>query len=239
MIDIQLYRMRIGCFSARRCKQRCAGNSIWVLLLQCLMIMIKLLLTCAFLISLGMLTLAVIVGVTNDFSSLVVPYAHYSFICRHYFFVNPFLLLPNIFAHYVSKLMFASFFSSSIYSCIINRVHRGSRSKRVSSGAVSYTTMITALVNFLIIAIFNPSLLNPGPSSLTVLYQNVQSFLLPYSAGKTNPDLDRKKVSNFQGHVAFTKPDIIVLNETWLKSSINSNVLLSDTQYKVYRRDRS
>ena len=129
-------------------------------------------------------------------------------------------------------------FSKTLHSCI-NRLRRYIQSHHDWSDTVSYMSMITALVNFLLIAIVNPSLLNPGPSSLTVLYQNVQSFLHPYSAGNTNPDLDRKKLSNFQGHVAFTKPDIIVLNETWLKSSINSNVILSDTQYKVYRKDRS
>ena len=36
-----------------------------------------------------------------------------------------------------------------------------------------------------------------------------------------------------------TKPDIIILNETWLKPSIKNSELLSSNMYKIFRLDRS
>ena len=35
------------------------------------------------------------------------------------------------------------------------------------------------------------------------------------------------------------KPGILVLNETWLKSSIRNDEIIHDGQYKIYRLDRS
>ena len=127
MIEIQLYRMRIGGYSARRCKQRCTGSSILVLLPQIFMQLLTLMLTCILFISLGALTLTVALGVPYDFSSTFIPYAYYSFICENHLFVNPFLLLPAIFTYYITKLVYLSHFSKSIHSCISNRIHRDKR----------------------------------------------------------------------------------------------------------------
>ena len=35
------------------------------------------------------------------------------------------------------------------------------------------------------------------------------------------------------------KPEIVVLNETWLKPSINDNEILSPDSYNIFRLDRS
>jgi len=101
------------------------------------------------------------------------------------------------------------------------------------------TSTWTYFVNFLLIAIVNPSLLNPGPQSLSVAYQNVQG-LIPFSnLGSKNPLLDRCKISELQAFAINHKPDIIALNETWLKKSIHSNEILPNTQYEIFRNDRS
>ena len=94
-------------------------------------------------------------------------------------------------------------------------------------------------INFLLIIVANPSLLNPGPNSLTVAYQNVQG-LIPFShLGSAHPILDRNKISELQAFAIRTKPDVLALNETWLKKSISSNEILPDSQYEVFRNDRS
>ena len=95
------------------------------------------------------------------------------------------------------------------------------------------------LLNFLLITIVNPSLLHPGPSSLSVYYQNVQG-LIPFSAlSATHPRLNMNKVTELQAYLNINKPDIVVLNETWLKKSILDNEILPSNQYHVFRLDRS
>ena len=47
---------------------------------------------------------------------------------------------------------------------------------------------------FLLIAMVNPSMKNPGPGNLSIFYQNVQG-LIPFSSlGKEHPVLDRTKI---------------------------------------------
>ena len=65
------------------------------------------------------------------------------------------------------------------------------------------------------------SLVNPGSvNKISVEYQNVQG-LIPFS-NLTDycPNLDVTKVTELQFNVSVNKPDVIILNETWLKSSI-------------------
>ena len=73
-------------------------------------------------------------------------------------------------------------------------------------------------INSMLIIIFNPSLLNPGPQNLSVLYQNVQGFIPISQLNSVHPLLDLNKISEFHAYVNTSKPDIIDLNETWLKS---------------------
>ena len=95
------------------------------------------------------------------------------------------------------------------------------------------------LLNFLLITLVNPSLLNPGPNNLSVYYQNVQG-LIPFSAlADLEPNLNMNKVLELQAYLNINKPDIVVLNETWLKKSILDNEVLPSSQYKVFRLDRS
>ena len=107
----------------------------------------------------------------------------------------------------------------------------------------------TCAINLTLITIVNPGLKNPGHvnslnsidanNTLKIHYQNVQG-LIPFSClSDQNPLLDVTKILDLQAHVSFHKPDIIILNETWLKDTINSNEILSCDEYKLFRCDRT
>ena len=95
-----------------------------------------------------------------------------------------------------------------------------------------------AAMNKRMIIVCNPGIVNPGPD-VSVLYHNCQGFIPFSELGKVNPRLDTTKVLEFKACVAETKPDIVVLNETWLSKNIHNNELFSSQDYKVFRRDRS
>ena len=99
------------------------------------------------------------------------------------------------------------------------------------------------LINFLLIAIVNPSLLNPGPSNgqkLYVSYQNVQGLIPFHELGKKHPELDNTKILELNSYISKFKPGVVLLNETWLKGTINdSEVISKELNYKLYRLDRS
>ena len=84
------------------------------------------------------------------------------------------------------------------------------------------------------------SLVNPGPANkISVVYQNVQG-LIPFSNLTDNcPNLDVTKITELQFNVSVNKPDVIILNETWLKSSVLDSEIFDLEAYKVFRLDRS
>ena len=110
------------------------------------------------------------------------------------------------------------------------------RHRRVSS----YMGYLFILLNFLLITIVNPSLLNPGPApNLTTYFQNVQGFINLKDINDPNAPLNMSKILEFQAYVYSNKPKIIALNETWLKPSILDNEILPADAYKIFRVDRS
>ena len=110
---------------------------------------------------------------------------HYSRLCRRY---------------RVARLSPANFFFGPCTS----------RAKQVAS--CSILSLLT--INFLLIAIANPSLLNPGPNNLSVFYHNVQG-LIPFSQlNAAHPKLDHTKIYELNAHVEETNPDIVLLTET-------------------------
>ncbi len=114
-----------------------------------------------------------------------------------------------------------------------------SRSTTRLRQVIASIIMFLLLLTFLMIAIVNTSLLNPGPNNLKVYYQNVQG-LIPLSAlGSTQPSLNRTKISELNYYIHVSKPDVILLNETWLKKSVRDHEVIEDTTYKIYRTDRS
>ena len=111
------------------------------------------------------------------------------------------------------------------------------------------------LINiFLTIAIINCSLNNPDPDvahtnesnntyvisdRLSIYYQNVQGLIPFTELGKAHPNLDNTKICELHAYVYDKKPDIIILNETWLKSTILDGEILPTDKYKIFRCDRT
>ena len=90
------------------------------------------------------------------------------------------------------------------------------------------------VLNFLLIGIVNPSLLNPGPDELEVYYQNVQGLLPFKELDKAQPKLIETKIFEINSYVNKYKLHVIMLNETWLKKSIGNRAVI-----EVFRLDRS
>ena len=107
------------------------------------------------------------------------------------------------------------------------------------SKIISLLILYILLLNFLLIAIVNPRLLNPGPNNLKVCYQNVRG-LIPFSElSKNQPSLDKTKIFELNAYIHQNRPDVIMFNETWLKKSINDNDVIFDNTYSIFRNDRS
>ena len=100
--------------------------------------------------------------------------------------------------------------------------------------------LIATLFLFLVV-VSNMSLLNPGPEhdGLSCFFQNVQGFVTLNSIHKQHPDLNITKLIEFQTHIFENSPDIILLNETWLKPTINDSEIIPSDNYRIFRRDRS
>ena len=105
------------------------------------------------------------------------------------------------------------------------------------------------------IAFSNCSIYNPGPTiqpgnnvvssgntthsdKLSVYYQNVQGLIPFTELNKTHPNLDNTKLFELHAYIYDKYPDIVVLNETWLKSSILDSEILPPNLYKIFRWDR-
>ena len=62
-------------------------------------------------------------------------------------------------------------------------------------------------------------------------YQNVQG-LIPFSQlDKNQPSLDRTKIFELNAYISLNKPDIVILNETWLKKSVQNSEIIEDPCY--------
>ena len=94
------------------------------------------------------------------------------------------------------------------------------------------------LLNLKLIVISNPSITNPGPKKISVLYNNIQAFVNTRDLTTDSPPLNMTKLHEINGYIFTHAPDIIIMNETWLKPSILNSEILSNS-YKVFRLDRS
>ena len=106
---------------------------------------------------------------------------------------------------------------------------------------VLLTIYLTGL-NITLIIVSNCSLLNPGPTgtdSIKVFYQNIHGLLTFSSLGQGNPTLNITKLIELQAYIKNFHPDILVINENCLKSSILDNAIFPDKNYTVYRLDRN
>lgn len=86
-----------------------------------------------------------------------------------------------------------------------------------------------------------PSIVNPGPMrpNIKVSYCNAQGFILGSSMSSNRPIFQTNKLLEFQSSLHIDKPDIAIVNETWLNKHIHSNEIVNDEYYKCFRVDRS
>ena len=101
----------------------------------------------------------------------------------------------------------------------------------------------TNYFNFLQFFIVYPGISNPGPAIqnskkyLSVFYQNVQGLIPFGSLADQHPNLEIAKISELQAYMFKKNPDIVILNETWLKPIILSSEIFPNKY--VFRLDRS
>ena len=104
-------------------------------------------------------------------------------------------------------------------------------------------------IQFLFFFICNSSISNPSPtfkvhqdknsSGISVYYQNVQGLIPFGNLSDKRPNLDMNKISELHAYIYKHNPDVIILNETWLKPSISDSEILPANKYKLFKLDRS
>ena len=157
-----------------------------------------------------------------------------------------------------SACNFFNFFneSATINNCpkiISNNPKFHDSSRKI--GIIGMSSEWLTLLNRLLIFIVFPGISNPGPKptsgtnlrhsdnkdknkNISVLYQNVQG-LIPFSnLTDQHPCLGNNKIYELQAYIFNNSPDIIILNETWLKPTVLSSEILP-CEYNVFRLDRS
>lgn len=90
--------------------------------------------------------------------------------------------------------------SSILKFCVgtTSHVHRASKLKSL----LMRLFLAVISINFLLIAIVNPSLLNPGPQNLSIYYQNVRG-LVPFSnLRQPHPNLDSTKIYELNSYIS-------------------------------------
>ena len=147
-------------------------------------------------------------------------------------------LIKQIFLH-KEELIFQKYLKIS-WKCVLGRTllcKKGKRFNRIIAGLFCWL----CLINFFLIVIVNPSMLNPGPDSknLSVAYQNVTGLIPFKELGKPHPKLDETKILELNSYLSNFRPGIIILNETWLTGSIKDPEVIPREQYKLYREDRT
>ena len=107
------------------------------------------------------------------------------------------------------------------------------------SRILSQMLLFILLLNFLLIGIVNPSMLNPGPNSLKICYQNVQSLIPIKDLTLKQPSLNVTKICELNAYIKNNRPDVIMLNETWLKKCVDDHEIIRDKNFNIYRNNRT
>ena len=119
----------------------------------------------------------------------------------------------------------------SVYKCL---------STTISTFVVTATFWLSCL-NLLLLTICNMSITNPGPDTpcIKLFYLNIQGLVTQNTLNSSHPSFNISKLLEFQSYTYMHKPEIVILNETWLKPSINDNEILDSSMYTIFRKDRS
>ena len=80
---------------------------------------------------------------------------------------------------------------------------------------------------------------NKKSPGISVYYQNVQGLIPFGNLSERHPILDNTKISELHAYVYRFNPDVIILNETWIKPSILDSEILPTNKYTLFRLDRS
>ena len=135
---------------------------------------------------------------------------------------------------------------NSILTSMYNTHKRNSRKqastwtiliKHLQMSALLYITML----NLILIVLTNPCIVNPGPQvpNIKVSYCNAQGFIMMSSMRGRQPIFQTNKLLDFQSYIHLNKPDLVILNETWLNEYINTNEIVGEEYYKAFRQDRT
>ena len=79
---------------------------------------------------------------------------------------------------------------------------------------------------------------NPGPNSLKICYQNAQGLIPIIALTLKQQYLNVTKIYELNSYINI-KPDIIMLNETWLKKCVDDHEVIKDKNFTIYRNDRT
>ena len=130
-------------------------------------------------------------------------------------------------------------YSSNFKTFVVNTYSRLFYKKSFVDCCINIYSLWLLSLNLILIILTIPNISNPGPlKELNILYHNVEGFV-NLRDKSPSPQLFTSKVIDFQGHIFHEKPDIVILNETWLKGSVLDSEIFPNNSYKVFRRDRS
>ena len=93
-------------------------------------------------------------------------------------------------------------------------------------GFLSTMLMYLTSINIVLLVICNAYLLNLGPRQLKVFHSNCQGLINTHDLTSEHRPLNMTKLRELHRFLFRNKPDILILNETWLKKSILDNEIL-------------
>ena len=253
MIEIESYRARIGRFNSLKhtskghCRSDLSGGQAVYLGGSTIFIILYIIFT----LYISTLSMSIVQNL-SQYESSVYPSVYYINIDSYIPLVSMIhvkLLFSIVVFHCIANISqkhcigHAGMGKYPCASSMITLVFPGSSSRisRILKNAMVWCF----LMNFIMITIANPSLLNPGPSitngptKFSIYYQNVHGLIPCAHLTEEHPCLDNTKILELNLYLSQHKPDVVLLNETWLKSSINDNEIIYNNSYKIFRTDRS
>ena len=106
--------------------------------------------------------------------------------------------------------------------------------KSIKNFVLTSLSLYITLINITLIIVNNCSMLNPSPANpnaLSVFYQNIQGLITLSSLVSDEPSLSINKILELNSYIASNHPDIVVLNETWLKEAVKNSKFFPDNDY--------
>ena len=255
MIDLTLYRYRVGVFSHKNqkgsSKVSISGNCVTI---HRFMSIVKFLLLSLFYVYFILCMLGISIGMLLECK--LKPFAlgrlhkisDMEMITFHLIHVK---ILSSILLGFLFTRDCVIYTHFGCFIGLVNKLFQRTpkcyKSSRFCSNFLSKSKTLVSQcllwafsINSCLIVIVNPSLLNPGPfNSLNVTAFNCQGLIPFHDLSSDHPMLDITKMLEINKYLDFHKPDIFMLNETWLKKSIKNSELFPIGVYKIFRLDRS